>query len=72
MNPATLSWWKWKLGGDGAAEEAVDAGAFVEITGVLGREERITLGVGEIDVRIPDCFEEDTLDRVLTVLEGRR
>jgi hypothetical protein len=72
VNPATLSWWKWKLGDERAAGEETDAGAFVEITAMVGHGERITLGVGGIDVRIPDGFDEDTLGRVLAVLEGRR
>ena len=81
VNAGTLSWWKWKLSHDdevdeeGEVEEDEASVAFVEIEShgllQLGRAS-VELVVAGVEVRVPDGFNEDTLARVVTVLEARR
>jgi hypothetical protein len=64
----TLSWWRWQLGRAVPVREEEKAAAIVEVvaTPVDGRLELV---VGDRRIRVPVNFDEDTLRRLLSVLE---
>jgi hypothetical protein len=79
INPGTLSWWKWKLSREEAAveteEDASTSVEFVEIKRdelMAGGYGRIELVVAGVEVRVSEGFDEDTLARLVDVLEARR
>ena len=85
VNGSTLSWWRWKLRGGSRpgrqrSRRRPSRLPFVEVTKLpraieeeagTGGDERLELTVGQVTVRLPRAFEEQTLARVLQVLEKR-
>lgn len=74
VKPKTLAWWKWRL--SQLPAEVVEA-TFVEVTDVVvqsskPRAEEVHVAIAGADVTVPVGFDEDTLARVLRVLEARR
>lgn len=74
LKPATLAWWKWKLGRGSATEPAPLP--FLELPAAVNRpacappgdERGLVLHVGEVRVEVPADFDGPTLARVLGVL----
>ncbi len=84
VNGSTLSWWRWKLRGKRPRPRRSRRGSsrlpFVEVTKLTQAieeeagprdDDRLELTVGKVTVRLPHAFEEQTLARVLQVLEER-
>ena len=84
VNENTLSWWRWKLRGKRPRPRRFRRRSsilpFVEVTKLTqaieeeagpGGDDRLELTVGKVTVRLPHAFEEQTLARVLQVLEER-
>lgn len=67
LSAARLYRWRARLGS--AARPKVPA--FVEVRSASSRPIEVVLRSGHI-VRVHDSFDEDTLERVVTVLEGQR
>lgn len=80
VNPATLAWWKWKLGADGERFGAAALLPFVEVAPLAatamsapgGERAGIELAMGDVMVSVAVGFDEGTLLRVLDALESRR
>lgn len=79
--PATLKWWRWRLGKAGlpGPVSAAPAPEFIEVAVVpsseRGRERRPVVAIelpGEIVIRVENGCDEETLRRVVTVLAGGR
>ena len=80
LSPATLSWWKRRLeyeGVDLRKRKRRSRPAFIEVTPQAASlheppvEARVELEIKSVKVRLPDQFQENTLRRVLDVLEAR-
>lgn len=75
VNARTLSYWKWRLEKNEGLKRTAksDAPMFVEVTPAAGwpsrEQERIELVVsGDVVVRVPTHFDDESLRRVLGVL----
>jgi transposase len=80
LSAATLSWWKRRLESEGVdlnRRRGRSRPAFIEVTPQLASlhespvEVRVELEIKGVVVRLPSEFHENTLRRVLDVLEAR-
>lgn len=80
LKASTLSYWKWRLRSEGHALASApkrrrrerEAG-FIEVTAVSGDVEPadrpvLELVVGDVTVRVPMGFDQDTLQQLLVVV----
>ncbi|MGE3671943.1 MAG: hypothetical protein AB7K71_19895 [Polyangiaceae bacterium] len=82
VNASTLTYWKWKLSRGGSARaiartrtprSEVAQPTFVELVAPRAEscDTRLELAVGGRVVKIPTGFDEETLRRLLAVMDGR-
>lgn len=69
VKEATLRHWRWQLGHE---TKTVAAPAFVEVVAPMVQPQAaLEVKVGEVQVVVPAGFDEETLRRLMRVLEER-
>lgn len=70
VKPATLAWWKWRLGRVGGEARPLGRADFVEVSAPVPEVGVIELDVAGTTVRIRGRVEAEALAPVLQALEG--